>query len=322
KENTRTRHIPVHIVSVEEVSAKALHRGAVGHVTKPLDQEDLEETFRRLEQVFVGRQQRVLVVEDNAEIRRKTVKLIASRNVKVDETVNGEQSLEALRSGHYDCLVLDMGLPDMDGNELLTRLEREGVELPPVIVYTAQEFTPEEEEALREHTESIVIKDVRSQERLLDEVSLFLHQVVSQMPKKKCQIIRDLHDADALLSDKKVLIVDDDMRTTFAMSRLLSERSMKTLKAENGERALRVLDQEPDVDIVIMDIMMPVMDGYVAMERIRAQERFRRLPIIALTAKAMPKDREKCLASGASDYLTKPVDVGRLISMMRVWLYR
>ena len=322
KEDTRTRHIPVHIVSVEEASTEALRKGAVGHAVKPLDQEDLEETFRRLERVSAGKPKRVLVVEDDAKIRRETVQLIGDKDVKVDEAENGEQALQALRLGRYDCVVLDLGLPDMSGGELLTRLEREGVELPPVIVHTARDLTREEEMGLREHAESIVIKDVRSPERLLDEVSLFLHRVIGNLPDKKKQMILNLHETDALFRDKKALIVDDDMRTTFALSRLLAGRGMQTLKAENGEKALRLLDQEPDVDLILMDIMMPVMDGYETMERIRAQDRFRKLPIIALTAKAMPEDRAKCITAGASDYLPKPVDEGRLISMLRVWLYK
>ncbi|MBA4370173.1 MAG: hypothetical protein C0418_01155 [Coriobacteriaceae bacterium] len=322
KEDTDTRHIPVHIVSAEEASTESLRRGAVGHIAKPLSQEDLEDTFCRLEQVSPGKTKRVLVVEDDPNVRRETVKLIKGRDVKVDEAETGEQAFEALRSGGYDCAVLDLGLPDMDGSGLLRRLVREGVALPPVIVHTARDLTRDEEADLREHAESIVIKDVRSQERLLDEVSLFLHRVVSRMPEKKQRIIRDLHDADAVLKGKRVLIVDDDMRTTFAVSRLLSERGMETLKADNGDRALRLLEEHPDVDLVLMDIMMPVMDGYEAMKRIRDQERFRGLPIIALTAKAMPEDREKCLAAGANDYLPKPVDQERLFSMMRVWLYR
>ncbi len=322
KENTRIRHIPVHIVSVEEASNEALRKGAVGHATKPLDQKTLEETFRRLERASAEKPRRVLVVEDDAKIRRDTVQLIDNGDVKVEEAENGEQALQALRSGRYDCVVLDLGLPDMSGDDLLARLESEGVEVPPVIIHTARDLTMEEEMALREHAESIVIKDVRSRERLLDEVSLFLHQVVSKMPEKKKQMILSLHETDVFLKNKEVLIVDDDMRTTFALSRLLAGRGMKTLKADTGERALRILDEEPNVDLVLMDIMMPVMDGYEAMGRIRAQERFRKLPIIALTAKAMQEDREKCIASGASDYLPKPVDENRLISMMRVWLYK
>jgi CheY-like chemotaxis protein len=323
KDDIRTRHIPVHIASVEEASTEALRRGAIGHVTKPLDRERLEQAFRRIEDVTSRQVKHVLVVEDNEEIRRATVNLIGDGNVEIDEARDAAQALGSLRSRPYDCVVLDLGLPDMDGLELLRKLEREGTKLPPVIVHTARELTREEEMALREHAESIVLKDVRSQERLLDEVSLFLHQVVSRMPERKRQIITNLHDSDILLRNKKVLVVDDDMRTTFALSRLLTERGMKTLKAENGRKALDLLAREPDVDLVLMDIMMPVMDGLEAIRRIRSLESgMRNVPIIVLTAKAMKEDREKCLAAGANDYMSKPVDQERLISMMRVWLYR
>jgi len=322
KEDIRTRHIPVHVVSVESSSTESLRRGAVGHASKPVDQQCLEEVFHTLERVSTGTPKRLLVVEDDPKIRRDIVRLIGGGDVKVDEAGTGAEAMEALRSNRFNCVVLDLGLPDMAGNELLVKLERDGVEPPPVIVHTARDLTRDEEEGLREHAGSIVIKDVRSQERLLDEVSLFLHREVSRMPEKKRKIIRDLHDTDELLRGKKVLVVDDDMRTTFAVSRILSERGMKPLKAENGERALRLLEEHPDVALVLMDIMMPVMDGYEAMKRIRAREGFYKLPIIALTAKAMPEDREKCLAAGANDYMPKPVDEGRLISMIRVWMCR
>jgi PAS domain S-box-containing protein len=322
KENTRTRHIPVHIISVEEPTSESLRKGAVGHATKPIDQERLEETFKRLEQVTAGTPKRMLVVEDNPAVRRSTVEAIGSWDVKVDEAGDGKLALEALRAGGYDCVVMDLGLPDMDGLEVLTALEREGVRMPPVIIHTARDLTYLEEERLREHAESVVIKDVRTQERLLDEVSLFLHRIVSQMPEKEQQIILNLHDSDIILRDKKVLIVEDDMRTMFALSKALADRGMKVLKADNGAKAIKLLEQDKDVDIVLMDIMLPVMDGYEAMTRIRAQEAFRNLPIIALTAKVMKHDRDKCIAAGANDYLPKPLDQNRLISMMRVWLFR
>lgn len=322
KDDIRTRHIPVHVVSVEDASAEALRKGAVGYATKPLAQEGLEETFARIEQLSTGKPRRLLVVEDDADLRQRTVTLIGNGDVKVDEAASGKEALAALRTGRYDCVVLDLGLPDMSGLAVLDTLESEGVKMPPVIIHTARDLTREEEAGLHERAESIVVKDVRSQERLLDEVSLFLHRVVSGMPEDSRQIICNLHDSDELLRDKKVLIVDDDLRTVFAMSQFLSTRGMKPLKAENGEKALRLLAEQPDVDLVLMDIMMPVMDGYEAIARIRAQERFHRLPVIALTAKAMKEDRAKCIAAGANDYLSKPVDQDRLISLMRVWLYR
>ncbi len=319
KEDIRTRHIPVHMLSVEERAGESRRLGAIGHAVKPIDQEHLEAVFRKLEQIS-AKPRRVLVVDDDTTLRGKTVTLIEDQDVQVDEVETGAQALAALRAARYDCVVLDLKLPDMEGSTILEILEREGVEIPPVIVHTSRDLSSDEEMGLREHAESIVIKDVRSPERLLDEVSLFLHRVVNQMPEPQRKIIRDLHDGDALLRDKKVLVVDDDMRTTFALSRLLAERGIQVLKAENGERALRLLEEQ-SVDLVLMDIMMPVMDGYEAMRKIRSQERFRQLPIIALTAKAMPEDRQKCIEAGASDYLTKPVETARLFSMMRVWFH-
>ncbi len=320
KENIGTRHIPVHIVSGEAPTLEFIRKGAIGYATKPLSQDDFKGAFHKFEQSSAGKLKSVLVVNDNEETRSKTVKMIGEYGIEVDGVKSGEEAMAAIRTGRYDCVILDLSLPGIDSIELLARLERENVKMPPVIVCRA--LTHEEEAKIQEHAESIVIKDVRSQERLLDEVSLFLHQVVSKMPEKKRKIIRDLHNTDEVLRDKKVLVVDDDMRTAFAMSRILSECGMKPLKAENGDMALRILEENPDMDLVLMDIMMPVMDGYEAMKRIRKQDRFRGLPIIVLTAKAMSEDREKCLAAGANDYLAKPVDQKRLVSMMRVWLCR
>ena len=238
----------------------------------------------------------------------------------MDEAENGEQALEALRSDRYDCMVLDLGLPDMDGGELLP-LEGRGGAAPRDRPHGPGSYPRGGDGPARAR------RIHRHQGRPVPGTAARRGVAVpapdrEQDAEKKKQIIRNLHETDALLKDKKVLIVDDDMRTTFALSRLLSDRGMKPLKAENGERALRILEEQPDVDLVLMDIMMPVMDGYETMERIRGQEKFRKLPIIALTAKAMPEDREKCLSAGANDYLPKPVDAERLVSMMRVWLYR
>ncbi|MBU0493834.1 MAG: response regulator [Chloroflexi bacterium] len=323
KDDPHTRHIPVHIMSVEEATLDAFRKGAVGHLTKPATREDLEAAFRRLEEVFGRAIKELLVVEDDDNLRRSIIRLVGNGDVHADEATSGAATIQALQAKRYDCLILDLGLPDMTGFQLLQILEsREGVVIPPVIVYTGQELSREEEIELRRYAESIIIKGVRSEERLLDEVSLFLHRMVDRMPEQKRRMIADLHDTDLMFRGKTVLVVDDDMRNVFALSRVLETKGMRVLKAENGQKALSTLAQEPAIDLVIMDIMMPVMDGYETMQRIRAQERFRKLPIIALTAKAMQLDRERCLAAGASDYLAKPVDVNRLCSMMRVWLYR
>jgi CheY-like chemotaxis protein/signal transduction histidine kinase/ABC-type nitrate/sulfonate/bicarbonate transport system substrate-binding protein/HAMP domain-containing protein len=322
KDDTTTRHIPVHIISAVNGSTEALSKGAIGHATKPVSEKDLADAFALLEQVAGQETRRVLLVEDDAHIRKSIKDLIGEGDVKVDEAATGAEALEAMQTNDYGCLILDLGLPDMSGSELLATLTKDGRKLPPVIVHTARDLTEEEVAKLREHAESIVIKDVRSQERLLDEVSLFLHRMVSKLPEPKKQMIRTLHDTDALLDGKIILIVDDDMRTSFALSRLLAERGIKPLKAANGLQALEMLDQENTIDLVLMDIMMPIMDGYETMQKIRSQEQFRELPIIALTAKAMPEDRQKCIDAGANDYMQKPVDPERLISLMRVWLYR
>ena len=322
KEDTHIRHIPVHVMSVEEPSTKAFRKGAIGHLQKPVTQEGIEGALNKIEQATSTSIKRVLVVEDDEDARRGIVDLVSGKDVEVDEAAGANDAIEALLSTAYDCMILDLGLWDMDGEKLLEAIkEDKEAHLPPVIVYTGRALSREEEMRLREYTESIIIKDVRSEERLLDEVSLFLHRVVDEMPPRKRQVIIDLHNSDALFQSKKVLIVEDDMRSSFALSKLLAEHGMSALKAENGEKALKMLDANPDVDLVLMDIMMPVMDGYETMDRIRADERFAKLPIVALTAKAMKGDAEKCLAAGANDYLAKPVDEERLFSIMRVWLY-
>ena len=322
KEDMQTRHIPIHVISVEGTSTDAVKKGAIGHATKPITREELDVVLNRIAATSDATRRRVLLVEDSNEMRESVRNLIGGEDVHLEEVTTGNEAIQALRENAYACVILDLGLPDMSGGDILDHLQSEGVRLPPVIIHTSKELTEDQEMDLREYAETIVIKDVRSQERLLDEVSLFLHRVVNRMPEEKKQIIRSLHEADSLLADKKVLIVDDDMRTTFALSKLLGQRGMQTVKAANGEQALAALEREPDIDVVLMDIMMPVLDGHETMRRIRKQEQWRTLPIIALTAKAMPDDRSKCIESGANEYLSKPINKDRLISTLRVWLYR
>jgi len=322
KNQMETRHIPVHIASVEEPSTEGMRMGAVGHAGKPLDPWDLDLIFDRLAQISNGDEKRVLVVEDDPVLRQSTVALISDNLVTVEEAKTGKEAMELLRQKRFNLVVLDLGLPDIPGTELLKTLADEKTDLPPVIIHTIRDLTADEEMTLRNYTDSIILKDVRSQERLLDEVALFLHRVVSDLPAEKKQIIQELRHSDAPLKGKKVLVAEDDMRTMFAMTKLLAAHGIHPLKAENGEKALHVLNEEPDVDLILMDVMMPVMDGYETMKRIRSEKRFRNLPIIALTAKAMKEDRRKCLDAGATDYLPKPVEQDRLISLLRVWLLR
>jgi len=322
KQSIDTRHIPVHVASVESPNADNLRIGAIGHVSKPAQREDIEAMLERIEQASATAEKCVLVVEDDSTVRKETRRLIGNGTVSVVEAETGTEALEFLSARRFDLIILDLGLPDMPGLEILRRASTESGTLPPVIVYTVRELTRDEEMELRNYTESIIIKDVRSSERLVDEVALFLHRVVSELPESKRRIIRHLHESDRALTGKKVLIVEDDMRTMFAMVKLLASNGMVPVKAENGQRALEILEQDDEVQVVLMDMMMPVMDGYETSRRLRADARWSKLPIIALTAKAMKADRAKCIEAGATDYLSKPVDPDRLMSLMRVWLCR
>ncbi len=323
KANPATRHIPVHVMSVEEASINALQKGAIGFLTKPATREDLDGAFRKIEEVVEKTIKDLLLVEDNARQRLGIVNLIADTDVNIVEVGSGAEAMAALAAGDFDCMVLDLGLPDMTGFDLLNRMgAQKDICRPPVIVYTGKDLTREEEMELRKHAESIIIKGVRSEERLLDETALFLHKTVSTMPSPRKEVIINLHDRDSMFIGKTILLVDDDMRNLFALSKILSERGINVIKAEDGRKALGTLEKNADIDLVLLDIMMPVMDGYETAKAIRKQPRFKDLPIITLTAKAMKDDRDKCIAAGANDYLAKPVEVARLLSMLRVWLYK
>ncbi len=323
KENPSTRHIPVHFMSADDPIPEAFTRGAAGYLTKPVSPEALEGVITHLESIINKEMKDLLLVEDNPNQRHAINKLISGHDVTIHEISNGKDAILALKEKQYDCMILDLGLPDMSGFDLLKKMEKDDlIATLPVIVYTGRELTQEEEQELRKYSETIIIKGVRSEERLLDETSLFLHRVVEQMPEEKRKMISDLHDMDRVFQGRTILIVDDDMRNVFALSKVLNAKGINTIKAENGLKALEVLENRNDVDLVLMDIMMPVMDGYETMKKIRIQTRFNKLPIIALTAKAMQRDKEDCIAAGASDYLVKPLEIDRLLSMMRVWLYR
>ncbi len=323
KENPATRHIPVHVMSVQESSIDAMRKGAIGFLTKPVDREDLDQAFGKIEQMVEKKIKDLLLVEDNAQQRLGIIGLVGDADVRIVEVGSGEAALCALKDKKFDCMILDLGLPDMSGFELLNLMrKKEDLCQPPVIVYTGKDLTREEDLELRKHAESIIIKGVKSEERLLDETALFLHKTVSTMPPRRREMIINLHDRDTMFKGKTILLVDDDMRNLFALSKILSERGMKVIKAEDGQKALAALALHPEVDLVLLDVMMPVMDGYETARAIREQPCFQCLPILTLTAKAMKDDRDKCIAAGANDYLAKPVDVERLLSMLRVWLYK
>ncbi|MBT7371262.1 MAG: response regulator, partial [Gammaproteobacteria bacterium] len=257
KENSKTRHIPVHIMSAEDPTNAALQMGATGYLTKPVTKQDLDEAFSNLENVFKKEVKDLLVVEDADDLRYSIIKLIGNGDVQAEEAASGEQAIQALSAKRFDCMILDLGLPDMSGFELLRKLKGKNVIVPPVIIYTGKELTRSEEAELRAYSETIIIKGVRSEERLFDEVSLFLHREVNKLPKVMQKVITNLHDTDALLRDKLVLLVDDDMRNVFALSKILEGKGIQVIKAENGQKALDILNEEPGIDLVLMDIMMP-----------------------------------------------------------------
>ncbi|MEH2280197.1 MAG: HAMP domain-containing protein [Nostoc sp.] len=323
KHDPNTRHIPVHIMTVEEGRQRGLQLGAIAYLQKPLTSETISEALAKIKG-FVERQvKNLLVVEDDDTQRLSIVELIGNSDVSTTAVATGAAALEAIRAQHFDCLVLDLGLPDMTGFELIEQIKLlpHGKTLP-IIVYTGREISKAQETELRRIAETIIIKDVRSPERLLDETALFLHRVQANLPAPKRQILEQLHSQDYLLTGKTALIVDDDMRNIFALTSMLERYQIQVLYAENGREGITLLENTPDIDVVLMDVMMPEMDGYETTRTIRQNDRFKSLPIIALTAKAMQGDREKCIEAGASDYITKPVDTEQLLSLLRVWLYR
>ncbi len=324
KHHPDTRHIPVHVVTgAEDGKQNALRAGAVAFLEKPVEKERLDAAFAEISS-FIARAVRNLLVVDDDETQRRTIMELLGdgEDVQVRAVGSSEEALEELEQERFDCMVLDLKLPDMQGFQLLEKVKTdERFSNLPVIVYTGKDLTRKEETTLKRYAETIIVKDVRSPERLLDETSLFLHRVESQLPEEKRQMLQQLHSAEAVFEDKRVLIVDDDVRNVFALASVLESRGMEVLFAETGVDALRILEDDPNVDLVVMDIMMPELDGYETIARIRAQPRFESLPIICITAKAMQGDREKSIAAGASDYIAKPVDTDQLLSLMRVWLY-
>ncbi|HSI47243.1 MAG TPA: response regulator [Ideonella sp.] len=321
KRDPGTRHIPVHVVSGLERSHAALTMGAIGHLVKPALREHLVEAIERLRHRLDHPLRRVLVVEDDAELRQNLQLLLAAPQVEITTVGTVADALTALGATTFDCMVTDLALPDGSGFDLLERMargEREG--FPPVIVYTGRALSRDEETLLRRYSRSIIVKGARSPERLLDEVTLFLHSVEAALPGEQQRLLQAARSRDAVLEGRQILLAEDDVRNIFALSSVLEPLGVQLQIARNGREALERLDRQPPVDLVLMDIMMPEMDGLEAMRRIRARPDGADLPIIALTAKAMADDRQQCLEAGANDYLAKPIDVDRLVSLCRVWM--
>jgi CheY-like chemotaxis protein/signal transduction histidine kinase/HAMP domain-containing protein len=323
KQDPAIRHIPVQIVTLEEDRQHGLARGAFSFMTKPTSHDGLGKALSRIKNFAQPRQKRLLVVEDNATERMSLTELLGHTDIEIRTAETGEEALQALQDDAVDCMVLDLKLPDMSGFEVLERI-RDNPDLVdmPVVVFTGRELSVEEDLRLHTMARSVVVKGVESPERLLDETALFLHRVVTNLPPEKQRMLEKLHSSDDDLIGRTVLVVDDDSRNIFALSSVLERRGIRALTASTGREAIAMLDEQKDIAIVLMDIMMPEMDGFETMQVIRANPAFRRLPIIALTAKAMKGDREKCLEAGASDYLAKPVNTEQLLSALRIWLHR
>jgi CheY-like chemotaxis protein/signal transduction histidine kinase len=326
KHNPATRHIPVHVASVADYAHEALERGAVGYALKPVKREELVDALRQLEARFSQRLRQLLIVEDDERQRDSMRQLLASDGVRIVAVETAGEALDQLRTTTFDCMVMDLNLPDMSGYQLLeTMAGQEGVAFPPVIVYTGRSISSDEEQRLHRFSKSIIVKDARSPERLLDEVTLFLHQVESSLPVERQRMLQAARDRDATLEGRRILVVEDDARNIFALSSVLEPKGAIVEIARNGREAIDALARRngrhgAPIDLVLMDIMMPEMDGLTAMREIRTRPEWKRLPIIALTAKAMKDDQEKCLAAGANDYIAKPLDVDRLLSLVRVWM--
>jgi signal transduction histidine kinase/CheY-like chemotaxis protein/CHASE3 domain sensor protein len=325
KRNSQTRHIPVHIVSVADYTQEALALGAVGYALKPVKREEIVGALKKVEARFAQSLRRVLVVEDDVRQLESIRQLLMNGDVEITGAVSAAEALAELQKVTFDCVVMDLNLPDLSGYELLEKMaEEEDVSFPPVIVYTGRSLTRDEEQRLRRFSKSIIIKDARSPERLLDEVTLFLHQVESKLPPERQRMLRAARDREAALEGRRVLVVEDDVRNVFALTSVLEPKGARVEIARNGKEALELLGRSQGngnaVDLVLMDIMMPEMDGLTAMREIRKRGEWKKLPIIALTAKAMKDDQEKCLAAGANDYIAKPLDVEKLLSLVRVWM--
>jgi PAS domain S-box-containing protein len=321
KENPKTRHIPVHMMSGEDYTEASMQMGAIGFMLKPVDRNQIKLAFEKLEAKFSQKISRILIVEGDESQRTSMSKLIADEGIEISQVGTAGEALIELHKTVFDCMIMDIVLPDMTGADFLKKLSQEELtSFPPVIVHTGSTLTKEEEENLLKYSRSIIIKGTRSPERLLDEVTLFLHRVVSRMTPEHRKILKSVKSREQVFEGKKILLVDDDIRNIFALTSALEQRGANIIVGRNGHEAIAQLETDPNIDLVLMDIMMPKMDGYEATRQIRKQKRFEKLPIIAVTAKAMRDDQEKCLEAGTNDYLSKPVDLDKLLSLIRVWM--
>ncbi|MBC7977091.1 MAG: response regulator, partial [Myxococcales bacterium] len=321
KRDPQTRHVPVHVVSGTDYTRAALEMGATGYALKPVDRDRLVDAIKQLEAKFTQKLRRVLIVEDDATLRDSTARLLGADDVQTVTAGTSAAALEHLRTTTFDCMVLDLALPDGTGLELLEQMAKgEQYGFPPVIVYTGRSLSHDQVHELERFSRSIIIKGARSPERLLDEVTLFLHQVESKLPPERQRMLRDARDREAVFEGRRILIVEDDVRNVFALTSVLEPKGAIVEIARNGREAVEHVRAKPGLDLVLMDIMMPEMDGLEATRLLRQDPQFAKLPIIALTAKAMIDDRDKCIAAGASDYIAKPLDVDKLLSLARVWI--
>jgi len=327
KRDDATRHIPIHVISAADHSQTALSLGAVGYRVKPVKRDELAEVLTTLESKLTSSVRRVLIVEDDPVQREAVGRLLSSGDVETVGVGTAAECLEQLKAQTFDCMVLDLSLPDASGFSLLETLSHGEHAFPPVIVYTGHDLSADDEQRLRRYSSSIIIKGAKSPERLLDEVSLFLHQVVAELPPEQQKMIQKARNRDAVLEGRRVLIVEDDIRNVYSLTNVLEPRGAIVEIARNGQEAIEALElsadvSAPTVDLVLMDVMMPVMDGLTAARQIRNDPRWSKLPILMLTAKAMPDDQERCIAAGANDYMAKPIDVDKLLSLVRVWMPR
>jgi CheY-like chemotaxis protein len=324
KHDAATRHIPVHVISGLDEERRSLQYGAHGFLHKPVTIESLQAGLSGIHEFVERRVKNLLVVEDDPVQSQAITELIGDGDVSTTSVASGEIALESLDHDSFDCVVMDLRLPGMSGFELIERIKADPRHRRlPVIVYTGRDLTDDDKQRLNGLAQTVIIKDVTTMERLLDETALFLHRVEANLPERKQRVLRRLAKSDPQLAERNVLVVDDDLRNIFALTSLLESHKMHVQYAENGKKALAKLEEEgASIDVVLMDIMMPEMDGYEALRKIRERAEWRDLPVIALTAKAMKGDREKCLEAGASDYITKPVDADQILSLLRVWLYQ